>query len=148
VTVNGVPVPLTFGGFSLGEPVGTYAIVVKDAGYATYFNNVTVSLGKTTPLTVALTPVTSSSTSGSGAAGISSLGWVLIALLGAVAAILLVTTLVLARRGRTPPSVQAYQAPPAATSGPSSPPPPASPPSGAAQPWQESPPTPPSGGSP
>jgi thermopsin len=133
--VDGSAVTVASGGtFSDVVPIGVTSVEVKEAGYATYFNNVTVTLGHTTSLTIDLTPV--SSTSSSGAAGISGLGWALIGLLAALAAILLVTTLIFARRGRTPPSMQPYTAT-------SPPPPPAAgaPPPGAAPPaWQEPPP--------
>jgi thermopsin len=138
--VDGTQETLGAGGsYDLTLPVGITSVEVKDAGYATYFNNVTVSLDHATTLNVALTPVTSSSSSSS-AAGISNLGWLLIAVLAAAAAILLVTTLIFAGRGRTPPPVAPYNAPPpaGAVAG--------SPPAGAAAPpWQESPP-PPGGG--
>ncbi|HTW39629.1 MAG TPA: thermopsin family protease [Thermoplasmata archaeon] len=144
--VDGQAVTLGAGGtYAVVVPIGVTSVEVKDGGYATYFNNATVSLGQTTTLNIALTPVTSSSSS-SGTSGISSLGWALIALLGALAVIFLVTTLIFARRGRTPPSMQPYTAPPPAASGGAG-----APPSGASAPapppWQESPPSPPAGGS-
>jgi thermopsin len=131
------------GTFSLVLPIGIHSVEVKDSGYATYFNNVTVSLSETTTLNIDLTSV--SSTSSSGAAGISGLGWALIGLLAALAVILLVTTLIFARRGRNPPPPTAFVAPPAVAGGAGAPP------SGAAAPpppaWQEPPPPPPAGGS-
>jgi len=133
--IDGTQEPLSAGGaYSEVLPIGIHSVEVQESGYATYFNNVTVSLGQTTTLNIALTPVTSTS---SGLAGIGGTGWLLIGLLAAIAAILLVTTLIFARRGRSPPPVAPYNAPSGAGG---------APPSGEAPAaWQETPP-PPSGG--
>ncbi|HXW67848.1 MAG TPA: thermopsin family protease, partial [Thermoplasmata archaeon] len=95
------------GSFSVTLPAGVHTVEVTASGYQTYFNNVSVSAGKTTTLSIALT-----ATPSTGLAGISSLGWILIALLAAIAVILLVTTLVFARRGRRPPPPTPYAASP------------------------------------
>jgi len=117
VYVNGNLVKLTNGAYSAPLAPGWYSIVVVAAGYVTYYNNVTVTSDQTTPLAIALTAVSSPS---SAAAGIGSLGWVLIALLAVLAVVFLIGMLYFARRGRS------GGAPPAA-------PPP--------QPWQETPPS-------
>ena len=131
--VDGAQETLGSGGtFSLTLPVGTHTIEASASGYATYFNNVTVALGKTTTLTIALTSISTSTSS----SGISSTGWLLIAVLAALAVLFLVTTLVFARRrGRQPPPMAPYSPAPAAPAA-------GAPPAGAAQPWQESPPPP------
>jgi thermopsin len=124
--IDGASVAVGSGGtFSVSLAVGVHSVEVTSSGYASYFNNVSVTSGETTHLAVALTSTTSSAT------GIGTLGWLLIAVLAVVAAVLLVTTLLFARRGRQPPPVAPYQPPPAAVTGP---PPPA---------WQEPPPPPP-----
>jgi thermopsin len=131
-TVNGVAATLPY---SHAEAPGIYAIVVSASGYVTYYNNVTVSSGHTTDLSVTLT-ATSSSSGTSSTAGISTTGWLLIALLGVLAVIFLITTIVMSRRGRSPPNMTPYTPPPAAG---------ASPPPAAGTPaWSEGPGTPPS----
>ena len=131
--VDGVQVTLGSGGtFSLKLPVGVHSVEANASGYLTYFNNVSVKVGATTTLTIAMTAIPSPVTTSSGSSSISTLGWVLIAILAALAVLFLVTTLVFARRGRRPPAVAPYGAqPPTSTTG--------APPS-----WQE-PPPPPSG---
>jgi thermopsin len=136
VWVDGVKQTLgSSGTFSLTLPVGVHSIEANASGYLNYFNNVSVTLGVTTTLTIALTaiptaPSTTSSTS------IPTLGWVIIAILAALAVLFLVTTLLFARRGRRPPAVATYNVPPGTATG--------APPEGSVQPWQE-PPPPPSG---
>lgn len=119
------------GAFSVTLPVGAHSVEVTADGYLTYFNNVTISSGGTTPLTISLTAIPS----GAGS-GIGTMGWVLLAVLTAVAVALLATTLVFARRARRPPPPSPY----AGTVGvaPGVPPPPGQPPA-----WQETPPPPP-----
>jgi thermopsin len=148
VWIDGLAQTVGAGGtFSETLPIGVHSIEAKATGYATYFNNVTVSLGQTTTVTISLTPVTTTTTgsgsSSSSPGGVPIWAWALIGLLGALAAVFLVTT-VLARRGKSPPTMQPYNAPPpAASAG-------ASPPAGAGSPpWQESSPPespPPAGG--
>jgi len=58
VTVDGTAVTVTSGSFSVSASAGTHAIVASAAGYYTYYNNVTVSGGATTTVTIGLHPVT------------------------------------------------------------------------------------------
>ena len=99
-TVNGVAVTLPL---NQAEAPGLYAIVVSESGYLTYYNNVSVTSGQTTHLSVMLTPTSSSTGTTSSSTGISTTAWVLIALLGLLAVVFLITTLLMARRGRSPP---------------------------------------------
>jgi thermopsin len=131
-SVNGKTVSTPF---SAQENPGIYAIVVTESGYIPYYNNVTVTAGQTTSVSVTL--VATSSTSGASSSnGISSTGWALIGLLAALAVVFLITTILFSRRGRSPPSVTPYTAPPAG----------AVPPTGSPA-WSEgpSPPSPPPG---
>lgn len=131
--VDGTQQTLGSGGsYSLTLPVGMQSIEVTDSGYVTYFNNVTVALGKTTTLNITLTSVPSTS---SGVAGISTTGWALIGVLAALVVIFAILAAVLARRrGRQPPPVAPYTPSGTAPSGGA----------GGGPPWQE-PPPPPSG---
>ena len=123
--VDGSQETLGSGGvFSVTVPVGVHSIEVTASGYAPYFNNVSVTAGQTTHLSIALT----SSSSPANTSGVGTLGWLLVAVLAVVVAVLLVTTLLFARRGRQPPPVTPYV--PAAASAP-----PPAPPA-----WQEPPP--------
>jgi len=126
--VDGTEQTLSSGGtYSLTLPVGVHSIEAMESGYVTYYNNATLTLGTTTNLNVTLA---SSSTSASGFAGISTMGWVLIGVLAALAAVFLVTTIIFARRGRQQPPVAPYSAsPPPAT--------------GAPPAWEQPPPPPP-----
>ncbi len=135
-TVNGASVTLPF---SHAEAPGIYAIVVSASGYVTYYNNVSVSSGQTTTVSVTLT-ATSSSSGTSSTGGISTTGWALIAVLGLLAVVFLITTIMMSRRGRSPPNMTPYTPPPPAggsappASGPAwseGPAPPPSPPPGA-----------------
>jgi len=129
--IDGAPASVGSGGaFSATVPVGVHSIEVTASGYAPYFNNVTVTAGGSTHLTIALTANSSTAST-----GVGSLGWLLIGVLAVVAAILLVTTLLFARRGRQPPAMSPYTPPAGAAAGGAAPPPPA---------WQEPPPPPPS----
>jgi thermopsin len=125
--VDGTQQTLGSGGtYSVTLPVGTHSIEVTDSGYVTYYNNATTSAGVTTTLNIALTSTSTSS----GYAGISTTGWVLIALLAVLAVVFLVMALIFARRrGRQPPPVAPYSPTPAAGTG--------APPEGSSQPWQE-----------
>jgi len=136
--VDGTQQTLGSGGtYSLTLSVGVHSIEVTDSGYVTYFNNATVSLGTTTTVNIALVSIPSSTSTG--VAGISTTGWVLIAVLAALAAIFLVTTVIFARRrGKQPPPVAPYS-PTTPAEG--------APPSGAVPAWQEPPPPPPPAGS-
>jgi thermopsin len=113
-TVNGVAVALPL---SQAEAPGLYAIVVSAPGYLTYYNNVSVTGGQTTHVSVTLTP-TSSSSGTSTTNGISTTGWILIAFLALLAVVFLITTLLMARRGRSPPNTTPYVPPPAVVVGP------------------------------
>ncbi len=124
VYVDGAPVSVVAGGtFSVTVLVGLHSVEVTSSGYVSYFNNVSVTAGATTHLTISLA-------SSAVAPAVGALGWLLVGLLAVVVVILLVVALLFARRGRPPAPVSAYVPPPAASSSP-----PAS--------WQESPPPPP-----
>jgi len=114
--------PLTGGAYSAAVSVGTHLVEVLAPGYYPYFNNVTVAKASTIQLVVSLIPVSSGSSS-SGPFGISTSGWVVIALVSALAVVFLIGMVYYARRprGRAP-----------------------SPAVAPTQPWQESPPDPPS----
>ena len=136
LTVNGVVETAPF-----SQPVapGVYAIVVSESGYVTYYNNVTVNSGATSSVTVKLTPASSSSSS----SGISSEAWVLVGVLAALALVLLGTTLLAMRRGRSPPPPRTAYSPPAGagmSGGPAGTPPAATPP------WSEGQTPPPASG--
>jgi len=109
VLVDGAQVSLTSGAFSAQETPGVHSVEVSASGYYTYYNNVTVSSGVTTPVTISLNSVSSSSSS-SGVGGISDTGWVIIALLAVLAVIFLITTAIYMGRarqgssGQSPPS--------------------------------------------
>ncbi|MCI4373056.1 MAG: thermopsin family protease [Thermoplasmata archaeon] len=107
-TVNGAAVTLPL---SQAEAPGIYAIVVSASGFVTYYNNVSVTSGQTTHVAVTLV-ATSSSSGTSSTNGISTTGWILIALLGVLAVVFLITTVLMSRRGRAPPAMTAYTAPP------------------------------------
>lgn len=122
LTVDGSAVTLSGGGtFSLLEAPGVHAIVASASGYYTYYNNVSVASNTATIVTIAMTAVPSSGRT-SGLGGISTTGWLLIAVLGALAVIFLITTFVFAGRGRRPPQMTAYS--PSPPSGAVGPPPP------------------------
>jgi thermopsin len=135
--VDGAVLSLGPGGtFSVTLPVGVHSVEATASGYVPYYNNVTVTAGGLVHLTITLT-ATSSSSNGK---GVGTLGWVLVALLAALAAIFLVTTIIYARRGRQPPPMTGYT--PSGAAPPSGP----TPPGGTgAPPWQEAPPPPPPG---
>ena len=134
--INGTQQTLSSNGsYSVNLSVGMHSIEATASGYATYFNNVTVALGTHQVLNIKLTSTSSAAT---GLSGISTTGWVLIAVLAALAAVFLVTTVIFARRRRPPPPpVAPYTAPTTPAAAPAEAAPPA---------WQESPP-PPSGSS-
>lgn len=56
VTIDGSPVTLTSGAFTLTEPAGVYALEATLAGYFPYFNNASVASGKTTTVTIVMDP--------------------------------------------------------------------------------------------
>jgi thermopsin len=132
-TVNGQVVTTPF---SHVEAPGNYAIVVTGSGYLTYYNNVTVTSGQTTTVSVTLV-ATSGSSGTSSTTGISTTAWAVIGLLGVLVLIFLITTLLFARRGRSPPNSPMTSPPPATVAAPAP----------GAPAWSEgpSPPTPPSG---
>ncbi|MGP8077302.1 MAG: thermopsin family protease [Thermoplasmata archaeon] len=107
VWIDGVQVTLTNGAFSAPESPGIDSMVVVAAGYRTYFNNVTVTSGKTTtvPIVLIALPTAPSST---GPAGISDLGWTIIGALAVVAAIGLLLAIAARRQGRAPPPPTPY----------------------------------------
>ncbi|MGA8604903.1 MAG: thermopsin family protease [Thermoplasmata archaeon] len=123
VWVNGHSVTLTNGAVSMSVPAGRTSIEATDAGYLSYFTNVTVNASSTATVLIALGAVSSGSSS-SGTAGISNTAWALIAVAAALAVIFLVGMVYFARRPRQGAG---------SSSGPSPP-----------QPWQETqPPVPP-----
>ncbi len=127
--IDGTPVTTASGGtFSVSLLAGTHSVEVTSSGYATYFNNVSVTAGETTLLAITLTATSTA------ASGVGTLGWLLIAVLAIVVVVLLVTTLVFARRGRPPPPPVATYVPPSGATSP-----------GTAPTWQEPPGAPPSG---
>jgi thermopsin len=104
VLVNGVAVTLTTGSFNLTLPPGVYFVEVTASGYATYFNNVTVSPEGPATLTVDLEPVGSSPSSGTSTSLLSTLD--LEAIVGAaliLAVAIVVAALLLRGRSKTPP---------------------------------------------
>jgi thermopsin len=100
VWVDGAAVPLTSGAYSGSESPGVHSIEVTASGYAPYFNNVSVTAGATSSLTIALTAVSPTSNSTTPAAGISTTGWAIIGVLAVVALILLIGLLYFATRSR------------------------------------------------
>lgn len=55
VEVDGTPVAVTDGGFSTTVTAGVHSVVASATGYFTYRNNVSVTAGGTTMVTIALT---------------------------------------------------------------------------------------------
>lgn len=100
--INSSEFNLSNGSFRIAEAPGTYPIVVVASGYATYYNNVTVTSGKTTALPIALTALPAT-----GPGGISYLGWAIIAVLAVAAAAGLLLA-ARSRRGRPPPPVAPF----------------------------------------
>ena len=132
LTIGGTGQSLSGTGAYTDHPApGTWAVVVKAAGYYTYYGNVSVAAGKTTYLNVTLQAIPSSPTPLLGVSG--STGWIVIAALAAVALILLGTTLLFMGRARRPPQMTQYSG--------------SNPPAGGGKPeWSESEPgTPPAG---
>ncbi|HTS32691.1 MAG TPA: thermopsin family protease [Thermoplasmata archaeon] len=86
------------GTFSVNLPPGLHSVEVTETGYAPYFNNVSVTGGGTTELTIVLTPAGS----GSGSPSTAVLE-VLLVVVSAVAVGLGAAALALYRRGRRPP---------------------------------------------
>ncbi len=54
LTVDGTPATVTDGAFSVSATPGVHSVVASASGYVTYRNNVSVSGGATTPLTIVL----------------------------------------------------------------------------------------------
>ena len=100
--VNGNQEALSNGLYSATfTPNTPISIKVSAANYLTYYNNVTVSSGKTTPVTVTLTAIPSApSSSSSSSNGISNTGWIIIGILAALAVIFLITTAIYMGRAR------------------------------------------------
>jgi thermopsin len=97
--VDGSPVPLLAGTFELSESPGVHAIVVTAAGYAPYYNNVSVQSNSTILVSISLTPLPTSG----GYLGISAAGWGLIAALAALAVVALAAALLRRRKSLPPP---------------------------------------------
>jgi thermopsin len=115
VWVNGQVVALIGGAFSVEEHPGTVELEATLAGYAPFFDNVTVAAGHPTPVSVQLTPLGSSSTGGSGTtssgSGLSTGQFeALVAALIVVAIAIVVAALLLRRRGGPPPPMRAAPA--------------------------------------
>jgi len=119
VWVNGEVVALVGGAFSVEEHVGSVELEATLAGYAPYFDNVSIAAGQPTVVAVQLTalgssPGGTSGTSGSGS-GLSAAEFgALVAGLVVLAVAIVVAALLLRRRGGPPPPMRA--APPAAAS--------------------------------
>ncbi len=64
VKVDGTAVTLSSGSFSTTVSVGVHSIVATASGYYPYYNNVSVSSGGTSTVTIALNPVTPAAGSG------------------------------------------------------------------------------------
>jgi thermopsin len=112
VWVDGVPIPLTAGGFQLEQAPGLHSIEVAASGYASYFDNVTVAPAHSTVGTVHLTPLGSSSHGGTNGTTTSSSSnslsssevWGLVGGLIVVAVAIVIAALLLRqRRGGSPP---------------------------------------------
>jgi len=138
VTVDGTAVTVTSGSFSVSLKPGVHAIVATESGYYAYYNNVTVSSGATTTVKISLVAVSSSTTSSS---SVGSMGWLLIAILAALAVIFLVTTIYFMGKSRRPPAMTQFQ-PPAPAAGPGAAAPAEAPPAAPAPPWSEGSPPP------
>lgn len=113
VLVDGTAVTTTNGAFNVSESAGLHSIRATASGYVTYVNNVTVSGGVTTHLTIAL------STSGTSASSTGLSNTDLYAIVGGIvvlaAAIVIAAALIRSRRGGPPPA-QAWSNPPSSGS--------------------------------
>ena len=99
--INGVPETLSLGSYTANYAPGTPILIeVKAANYFSYYNNVTLTSGKTTSVWVSLNPVTTTTTTTSSSSGISNTGWILIGILAALAVIFLITTAIYMSRAR------------------------------------------------
>ena len=112
--VDGFPMTLSSGSYSAPAAPGIYSVEVVAAGYLPYFNNVTVTSGQTSSLTISLTSIPTAP-----AAGVSSAAWAAIGLLAALVVVFGLIALAYRSRARRPPPKSIA---PAAWSG--SPPPP------------------------
>jgi thermopsin len=103
VWVGGLSVALVGGGFSVLEAPGTVAIEATLAGYASYFDNVTIAPGQGTSVAVHLTAITTTSPTPTGSSGVAGLSTgqfdALIAGLVVVAAAIVAAAFLLRRRG-------------------------------------------------
>jgi thermopsin len=133
VVVNGASVPVAANGnYSVTLVPGDYEVKAVAPGYQVYYDNLSVAGAQHLWLNISLVLLSSSSppppgnsSAASSPSGIGTEGWVLIGALAALAAILAVTTVLFARRGRPPAttgSPATWSPPP--TGGPPPPPPP------------------------
>ena len=113
VRVDGSVVTTSDGAFNVSVPAGFHSIQANAAGYAAYYNNVSVSGGKTTHLTILEPALSSSTTTALSSAEFYGIVGAILALAVAV----LVAALLLSRRRGRPPPTQAWSsasgAPPA-----------------------------------
>ncbi len=100
VWVDGTQVALSNGAYSASVSAGTHSIEVQASGYYTYYNNVTVASNATKTVSISLNAVGSGSSTSSSNNGISSTAWALIAVLGVLAVIFLITTVIYMGRSR------------------------------------------------
>lgn len=98
VWVDGAQVTLSSGSYSASVTPGVHSIEVSDSGFYTYYNNVTVKSNETTSVPISLNAVTVTTTTTT--SGINTAGWAIIALLGVLALIFLITTVIFAGRSR------------------------------------------------
>jgi len=99
-----VAVTLNAGSFQITLPPGVYFVEVTASGYASYFDNVTVSPVGPAPLTISLKALGSSPSSGTSTSALSTLD--LEAIVGAalvLAAAIVVAALLLRGRSKVPP---------------------------------------------
>jgi thermopsin len=106
--VDGLQVTLSSGNYVAAVTPGVHSIEVLASGYYTYYNNVSISSGKTTPVTVALNPTQpASSSGGTSNTGISTNAWIIIGILAALFIIALIAAAAMGRR-RGPGPVTSY----------------------------------------
>jgi thermopsin len=119
--VDGTQVTQASGAYSASATPGIHSIVVSASGYYTYYNNVTVTSGQTTAVSVSLNSVSSSSSSSN--TGISNDAWIIIGVLAALLLVVLILALLMrGRRGpATNPPAEAWKSVPPTTTAPAEP---------------------------
>ena len=109
---------LTSGAYFASVTAGVHSVEVQASGYFSYYNNVSVTSGKTTSVSVALNPVTTTTvTNSTSNSGISSTAWAIIGLLAALVIVLLIV-LLLVRGGRKPTPTEPSPSAPTSSTGP------------------------------